>query len=117
MDAVEFLKEKERMCREHDCFDCPLGKKNNERELGCPALENQYPETAIAIVEQWSREHPIKTRQSEFLKMFPNAKLDQNGYVLIQPCHIEASQRNLEMCDRMPSCTDCRKAYWFAEGE
>lgn len=25
----------------------------------------------ISIVEQWSKDHPIKTRQSEFLKMFP----------------------------------------------
>lgn len=108
MDAVKFLKEKERMCREHDCFDCPLGKKNNERGLGCPALENQYPETAIAIVEQWSREHPIKTRQSEFLKMFPNADV-VCSILDVKPCEIDKYLK-LTICKRYSMCNDCKKS-------
>ena len=113
MDAVKFLKEKERMCREHDCFDCPLGKKNNVRGFGCPALENQYPETAIAIVEQWSREHPIKTRQGEFLKMFPNAQTLRNGALIVCPKLID-SEYEIN-CDG--SCIDCRKEYWLESVE
>lgn len=119
MDAVEFLKERGRMTKNCGiaCCDCPLGKKNNERGLCCPALENQYPEIAIAIVEQWSREHPIKTRQSEFLKLFPDAKLDSNGISMIAPCNIEANLRDSEMCGKMTSCPECRKAYWGEEVE
>ena len=28
MDAVKFLKAKNRMCKEHDCFGCPVGTKD-----------------------------------------------------------------------------------------
>lgn len=113
MDAVKFLKEKERMCREHDCFDCPLGKKNNERGLGCSALQNQYPETAIAIVEQWSREHPRKTRQSEFLKLFPDAKI-VNGHINICPKDADSKLSGLISC---VTCAKCKDQYWLAEVE
>lgn len=119
MDAVEFLKEKVRMTNECyiGCLNCPLGKNNNGRELDCVNLENQYPETVAEIVEQWSREHPKKTRQSEFLKLFPDAKLDSNGISMIAPCHIEANLRDSEMCGKMTSCPECRKAYWGEEVE
>lgn len=34
---------------------------------------------AIAIVQNWSDEHPQKTYLSEFLKHYPNAPLADNG--------------------------------------
>lgn len=60
MDALEFLRERKRMCnlRKH-CEGCPL-----ERDgcgLGISTPDEEY-EKFIAIVERWSREHPSKTR-------------------------------------------------------
>ena len=67
MDAVKFLKEKARMTNECNilCDDCPV-------HAYCNHSEGKNAERMVAIVEKWAEEHPVKTRQSEFLKMFPN---------------------------------------------
>lgn len=118
MDAVEFLKAKNRMCREYgelpeDCFVCPIGNDSG----GCQAgvLENQKvtEEILVQIVEKWAKEHPKKTRQSEFLKMFPNARI--RGDVLeIRPCDIDD---NIECIDGDEECYECYRKYWLAEVE
>ena len=119
MDAVEFLKAKNRMCREYgelpeDCFACPIGNDSG----GCQAgiLENQKvtEEILVQIVEKWAVEHPKKTRQSEFLKMFPNAKLGDSGILWFFPCDIDTSYKHSKECDNV-QCWDCRKKYWLAE--
>ena len=118
MDAVEFLKAKNRMCEAYSgCFDCPLGNDNGGCQAGVAENQIVTEEELVQIVEKWAKEHPIKTRQSEFLKMFPNVKLDTNGIVLIQPCYIDVNLRYSEMCNKMMSCPDCRKAYWREEVE
>ncbi len=62
MDAVEYVKQRERMCDYYiDCDDCPAGYYE-----GCSSLDRISE--LVPIVEQWSKEHPVKTRQSEFLK-------------------------------------------------
>lgn len=114
MDAVEFLKEKERMCNKCSaCSGCPVDKKNNGFYMDCEDLAIENPEEFVAIIEKWSAEHPVKTRQSEFLKMFPNAQTLQNGALAVCPKVID-----LECgmnCNS--SCKDCRKEYWLTEVE
>lgn len=118
MDAVEFLKAKNRMCREYgelpeDCFACPIGNDSGRCQAG--VLENQKvtEEILVQIVEKWAKEHPKKTRQSEFLKMFPNARI--RGDVLeIRPCDIDD---NIECIDRDEECYECYRKYWLAEVE
>ena len=61
MDAVEYVKQRDRMCDYYvNCGDCPAG--NYE---GCASLSG-IPKL-IHIVEKWAKEHPVKTRQDEFL--------------------------------------------------
>lgn len=80
-----YLTEKLRMTKKHnrmcdiDCDDCPLNSKNNGVHTLCKNFESLYPEKAVAIVQQWSNEHPQKTYLSELLKVFPNSSLDENG--------------------------------------
>lgn len=116
MDAVEFLKERGRMtenCGIAYC-NCPLDKKNNGRELDCTDLENQYPKTAISIVEQWSREHPKKTRQSEFLKHYPEARIE-DGIIRICPKMMKKDFK-LGLCgNNQETCRKCRSDYWLEE--
>ena len=68
-------------------------------------------EEMISIVEQWAKGHPSKTRQSEFLKMFPNAPL-YRGVVSIPPCSIEKEMRGNCL---MRDCFECRRTYWLTE--
>ena len=82
---------------------------------GCTGFENKFPEKAVEIVEQWAKEHPANTRQSEFLKLFPNAKID-NGAIDIGPCAIDSYYKPHNKCIDTP-CEECRKNYWLSEVE
>lgn len=112
MDAVKYLKERERMCNSYNnmCDGCGFGKVPK-----CNRTEEDNPEKAVEIVEKWSAEHPMKTRQSEFLKMFPNAPLRENGSIAICPLDVDRDAK----CSQKQGarCPDCQKEYWFAEVE
>lgn len=111
MDAIKFIKEKNRMCCSHRlCSNCPASSTSKEK---CDEFLNSNVEEFVSIVEKWSAEHPVKTRQSEFLKIFPNAKLDDNGTISICPLYIEPRIQN-ELCSAT-SCYKCRNKYWLAE--
>ena len=103
------------MCYKHNpyCKECPIGKEVHRRSSLCRTFENDNPEEAVEIVEKWAAEHSKKTRQSEFLKMFPNARI--RGDVLeIRPCDIDD---NIECIDRDEECYECYRKYWLAEVE
>ena len=117
MDAVEYLKAWTRMCYKHNpyCKECPIGKEVHRRSSSYRTFENDNPEEAVEIVEKWAAEHPRKTRQSEFLKMFPNAALD-NGTIRACPQLIEGEDNyNCIYDNGIPSCINCCKQYWLAE--
>lgn len=118
MDAVEFYKSMKRMCYSGEmCEKCPL--YNNFSEMGsvCDVLlhiEDEEASKVKSIVEQWAKDHPVKTRKSEFLKMFPNAELDEDGVLTIYSCSIESSLRKTQECS-IKNCHKCRREYWLAE--
>lgn len=98
MDAVEFIEERNRMCG---------------------TMSEMWGVDAAQIVkntEEWSAAHPRKTRQSVFLKMFPDAPIyPDTGLVRVSPCQVDRA-----LCGNCPTgidCTECRKAFWLAEVE
>lgn len=112
MDAVEYVKQRERMCDYYvNCGDCPAG--NYE---GCASL-NEIP-NLVPIVEKWAKEHPVKTRQSEFLKMWPDAEVGDDGYPSVAPCQlykdIEEKDEN-GVCCKNCGCAECRRDFWLKE--
>lgn len=119
MDAVECIKNLRRLCESQaDCHECPLHENCKEGgnvyciAVYCIADVSEYAEKAVQIVEQWAKEHPIKTRQSEFLKLFPNATIDEdNGILCIKPCTIDESIG----CTNGKGCDDCYRKYWLTE--
>ena len=122
MDAVNFLKERARMCEanqtgETTCENCAAYKGVSQcYKLGEP----KDPEKMVAIVEQWAAEHPIKTRQSVFLEQYPEARLSKDGVLLICPRTISSAYRNEEgTCNiaNHGTCADCRREFWLAEAE
>ena len=57
---------------------------------------------------------PKKTRLSEFLKYYPDAEVDSNGFPRIPPCHIDKTY--LAKCDPF-ECGRCKRTYWLQEVE
>ncbi len=111
MDAVEFIKERNRMCNNYACCtDCPLGGKEH-----CNSILNVDAQKIVPIVEQWTKEHPVKTRQSEFLKMFPDARIGQDGVLNICPSDMLGKCPNVlgEVCHY----DNCRREFWGQEVE
>lgn len=118
MDAVEFLKERKRLCEVYfektECKECPL------ENMGCWTVDfcaDDSCEKVIAIVEQWSKEHPRKTRQSVFLEQWLEANFDAHGCVCVLPCYLSATHRNAYgKCAHMDrDCGDCRREFWMQE--
>lgn len=113
MDAVEFFKTVNRLCKnQRCCTECPIHKNG----MGCMVKADDDSikniEEMVSKVEQWAKDHPVKTRQSEFLKMFPNAVIDENdGILCINPCTIDGSSG----CTNGKGCDGCRRRYWLAE--
>ena len=110
MDAVEYVKALRRLCRSKiKCSECQL---LNKEEHCCMADIGECAEKTVQIVEQWAKDNPIKTRQSEFLKLFPNAAIyEDDGILCIKPCIIDESIK----CTNGKNCDDCRREYWLAE--
>lgn len=113
MDVVKFVKSVNRLCKNQSgCAKCPIWEKGMcMARFGDYSVENI--EETISKVEQWAKEHPVKTRQSEFLKMFPNAKT-MGGVIAICPNDIDSTYRNMEYCDHS-FCEECGKKYWNEE--
>lgn len=106
MDAIEFVKYLRRMDENgvlKNCFIYP-----------CAGRETDSQEDVVSEVEQWAKDHPVKTRQSEFLKMFPNAFVDDAGVLSALPCRIDKTAKGV--CPKK-TCRDCRRNYWLQEIE
>lgn len=115
MDALEFLKERKRMCMYYGhCEGCPL------EEVSC-ALEQTDSDkdygAVITTVEQWSKEHPRKTRQSIFLEQYPEALLNTDGVLRICPKSVSAAYRNDDNRCLTITCCGCRRKFWMQEVE
>lgn len=113
MDAVKFVKTLGRMC-DAECIKCEFWKRRSRWE-SCNAWQKNHPEEAVAIVEQWAAEHPIKTRQSEFLEHYPGARISIHGCLNICPMDV-FSDAEIN-CINAQSCFECKKEFWMQEVE
>ena len=114
MDAVEFLKARSRICNDNVCEgDCPLFHCCNDR------IDDNMVEL-VSIVEQWAKEHSVKTRQSEFLKQWPNAEISDDGLPSIAPCQLDVRfihGKAQKDCEERGVCNKCRCDFWLKEVE
>lgn len=82
MDALKFLREVQRMHNYytsiyHDCLKCPMADmpcKIPVANWGGSALN-----TCVERVEQWSKEHPQRTRLQDLREKYPNAQICESG--------------------------------------
>lgn len=114
MDAVEFLKALGRLCNNYPCGDnCPLIDS-------CDDESDDGYVRKVQIVEQWAKEHPVKTRQSEFLKQWPDAKVGDDGYPSVGPCQLYKNMEEKDengVCCKNCGCGICRRDFWLKEIE
>ena len=117
MDAVEFLKAFGRLCNNYLCGDnCPLIDI-------CDDVSDDGYVRKVQVVEKWAKEHPVKTRQSEFLKMFPNARIESDGMPSICPIIVDKRCYNKDddaLCCFVrdeEKCRKCRRDFWLKEIE
>lgn len=126
MDAVEFLEKRNRMCGAlgDECTDkdgtlCPLLVAARKVGKGCYGYTKSHPAEAVEIVERWAKEHPRKTRQSEFLKLFPRVSMTADGVIAFCPedmdSEFECPHKTRDNID--PICGECRREYWLEEVE
>lgn len=115
MDALKFIEERNRMCDSYTgdnvlsgCAECPAF------QMMCLSTRSVTAEY-IAAVEQWSKEHPRKTRQDVFLEQWPEAEL-VDGIIGIDPCRLVAAIRLGPEC-HTTFCYDCRRKFWMQEAE
>lgn len=125
MDAVEFLKEAKRYCKwcknttqdgkKRLCEVCYFEKLND--------IFNLHPMTYrefVEMVEQWAKAHPIKTRQSEFFKQWPDAEIGYDGLPTVAPCQLNIELLQCESqddCEDRGVCGKCRRDFWLKEVE
>lgn len=104
MDAVKFVETLQRKI-----------KNENREEIIIRTTDDAN--LFVDLVEEWSREHPIKTRQSVLLEQYPEAEIDENGVVSLCPTPISKSHRNIYgSCPHVAvNCSDCRREFWMKE--
>ena len=115
MDALEFLKERKRMCNSYShCEGCPF---DDSKCVIDSTISGEDFKRTIAIVEQWSKEHPRKTRQSVFLEQYPEANLDSDGVLRICPKSGSGAYWDNDIRCLTTTCCGCRRKFWMQEVE
>ena len=116
MDAVKFIKERNRMCKSFDggCKGCPAFSACKDELCCAVGQESTLDATAqIVMVEEWSASYPATTRQDIFKKAHPKANTDENGILVICPKFMDEDLR----CPVGVNCWQCRQEYWMQEVE
>lgn len=104
MDAVKFVEERRRMFA--------VTGENPKYSL---FNMSTCAEDVVKEVEEWSAAHPRKTRQDVFLEQWPEAKIDNGGFLAVCPYYVSATHRDKygNCVVRGKSCCDCRRKFWM----
>ena len=105
MDAVTFLQERLRM------------SKSGAYVPSLDSTIEQNISDVVNVIETWSENNPIRTRQSVFLEQWPNAAIDCQGVIAIDPCDLDNTVSGKDGDCYNNSCDECRLEYWLKEIE
>lgn len=84
------------------CTECEIYKI--QRIMHCDTSIEKYPEQTVEIAERWSEEHPQETYLTQFLKHYPNARLDSDGTPICL-CPFDLGLMDVDGCTR--ECDIC----------
>lgn len=122
MDAMKFLSEAKRMCNNAGpCETCDA----NEFCGFTPEFPRDFGEVdqlqkMVKLVEKWAEEHPRKTRQSDFLRLFPQVMLTDDGIIDLCPSRLSENYRvpGTTLCGSVDkNCSSCLREFWGQEVE
>ena len=108
MDAVEFYRQFARYCSSSYCSECTIVESCKTK-----GKDGRDADKIVRTIEQWAKDNPIKTRQSEFLKIFPNVQI-QDDVIQVCPKAISCNYRSKENCYEI-NCCDCKRKFWLTE--
>ena len=104
MDAVEFLDKVDRLSK----------RGSTEEKMRYNAYRKAGDNVgAVKFAERWAVKHPAKTRQSEFLKHYPNARFFSG---CLNACPMDVFGDTEINCNAQP-CIECKSNFWLAEVE
>ncbi len=106
MDAVKFVEARRRM----------FAMTGETPKYGLFNMGTLAEEVAREV-EEWAIAHPRKTRQSVFLKQYPNAVLDKDGVLRICPPFVGGDIPEKYKCICLTDCSACRREFWMQEVE
>lgn len=106
MDAVKFIKAIKQM------LGAGAGDSTVQKYIS--AYKKNDCEGMVKAAEQWAAEHPVKTRQSEFLKHYPGARITIDGF--LHACPMDVFSDTGINCAAQ-NCIECKNAFWLAEVE
>ena len=106
MDAVKFVEARRRM----------FAMTGETPKYGLFNMGTLAEEVAREV-EEWASAHPRKTRQSVFLKQYPNAVLDKDGVLRICPPCVGGDIPEKYKCICLTDCSACRREFWMQEVE
>lgn len=86
------------------CEDCAYFDTSTVRGSMCEVCNRNY--------SNQFKPKPKKTRQDEFLELYPDANVFH-----IKPCSIEDKNFINEYCAKYDHCLDCANDYWLQEVE
>lgn len=121
MEAVEFIKQKARMCDYYSGSPCT---HDDSGEI-CPAhnincfTTTDHLEQLVAVVEQWAEEHPEKPEQEREQERPKRTNKDVLLAVLPN-VDTSACPKVLDMnykCDKRKLCAVCKHEFWNEEVE
>lgn len=107
--TLEYENERNRHCNynKKNCDVC-IFESNG---YNCEEITQKH----IDLLQAWSDSHPKKTRQSEFVKIYPNVEIEtEYGFVNIAPCTLDERLYN---CGDGKNCDECCKKFWLEEIE
>lgn len=113
MDALEFVREKNRMCKSFgvECKNCPANKDSR-------CIDINLDEEIVPIVEKWSKESPRKTRLDVFLEQHPEEKLNVREVLDLCPITSATYEYGSGHCKNPDkSCGLCRREFWLEKVE
>lgn len=98
--VVCFAREANRLCEMYeDCGKCPFSGRKK-----CPIAVLVYDDpdvqSVVDALQEWSDEHPVKTRLDDLLEKYPNTPLREDGLLDFLPT-------------RLGYCKDCRSCRYF----
>ena len=97
------IKDLKRMCETYNnCERCPLSCKSY-------APPYELPDNADEIVDEWVKEHPVKTYAMDFFKKFPDAPKGKDGTPI--PCIKDMYDVDKQLTECFKGNIDCLKCW------